>query len=249
GIDLEDISAPWCFEIENRLVNSLKIPVFHDDQHGTAIVVLAGLINSARVLKRDLTKQKVVINGAGAAGIAVGNLLRKYGIKDILFCDRGGIISKDRENLYESKKELLKWSNKKNLNGSLADAMTGRDIFIGLSAGGILWSREISLMNVDPIIFAMANPIPEIMPDEAKKGGAGIIATGRSDFSNQINNVLVFPGIFRGALDNGVTRITDDMKLRAAEKLALVVKRPTRDKIIPSPFDKGVVKAVASAVK
>lgn len=249
GINLEDISAPWCFEIEKRLVDSLKIPVFHDDQHGTAIVVLAGLINATRALNRDLKQQKVVINGAGAAGIAVGTLLKKYGIKDITFCDSKGIISKSRNDLNESKKELLVWSNKSNDSGDLRVALKDKDIFVGLSIGNLLKVSDVQLMNKDSIIFAMANPIPEIMPDDAKKGGAAIVATGRSDYSNQINNVLVFPGIFRGALDNKVTKITDEMKLNAAQNLAMVVKAPTVDMIIPSPFDSHVVQAVARAVK
>lgn len=249
GINLEDISAPRCFEIEERLKKSLDIPVFHDDQHGTAIVVLAGIINSLKLLKKDKAKVKVVMNGAGAGGIATVKLLHLYGIKNIVVCDSKGIISKDRKDLNSTKVELLKIINKDNLSGSLLDALVDCDIFIGLSKGNLLGEKEIKPMNKDPVVFALANPTPEISPPLAKKLGVKIIGTGRSDFPNQINNSLVFPGIFKGAIDYRAKGITDDMKIGAAKALAALVKKPTFDKVIPGPFDKGVCTAVSESVK
>ena len=246
GINLEDIAAPRCFEIEEGL-QDLGIPVMHDDQHGTAVVVLAGLINAAKVAKKDLKDLKVVISGAGAAGQAVSRLFSSR-VKDILVLDSKGIISKERKGLDKYKKMLLKITNKEDISGGLQDAIKGADVFIGVSKGNLLFSKDIQLMAEKPIIFAMANPTPEIMPIEAKKGGAFIIATGRSDFPNQINNSLAFPGIFKGALSVRAPKITEKMKLKAAFALANLVKKPTVDKIIPGPFDKGVTEAVAKAV-
>ena len=248
GINLEDFSAPRCFEIEERLKKELDIPVFHDDQHGTAIVVLAALINSLKIVKKEKKNIKVVINGVGAAGVAIGKLLRLYGVSDIVFVDSRGIVSVDRTDLNDTKKPLIKFAKKK-ISGKLIDALENADVFVGVSAPNLLGEKEIKAMAVDPIIFAMANPIPEIMPDIAKKYGVKIMATGRSDFPNQINNVLAFPGVFRGAIDGNKIKITDDMKVRAAEALAKMVKKPTVKKIIPGPFDKGVMEAVARAVK
>lgn len=249
GINLEDISAPRCFEIEERLKQELDIPVMHDDQHGTAIVVLAGLINAFKVTGQQTKTVKVVINGAGAAGIAITKLLYLYGLKDIIVCDSQGIISRNRKNLNKFKKEILKITNKNNIVGTLFDALKNRDVFIGVSQGNLIDEHHIKTMAKDCIIFAMANPIPEIMPNKARRAGAAVVATGRSDFPNQINNSLVFPGIFRGALDSQVKSITNKMKLAAAEALAKIVKQPSPTKIIPGPFDKGVVNAVAGAVK
>jgi malate dehydrogenase (oxaloacetate-decarboxylating) len=249
GINLEDISAPRCFEIERRLKEILDIPVFHDDQHGTAIVVLAGLINALRVVGKKKENIKVVVNGAGAAGTAVAKLMHEYGVKNIIVCDTKGIISTAREDLNEYKKELATFSADQNLSGAIYDALVGADVFVGVSKGGLLTTEHVRTMAKDAIIFAMANPIPEIMPDEAKSGGARIVATGRSDFPNQINNVLVFPGIFRGALDSHVGQITEEMKLAAAGALASLVEDPTPEKIIPGPFDAGVAEVVAEAVK
>jgi len=248
GINLEDISAPRCFEIEERLKEELDIPVFHDDQHGTAIVVLAGLINALKLTKRSIDTAHIVVNGAGAAGVAITKLLNKAKAKHIIVCDSGGIISKDREDLNPIKQELLKFTNQENISGSLQDALKNADIFVGVSKGNLITAKDVKTMNSDPIIFAMANPDPEIMPDEAAKGGAAIIATGRSDFPNQLNNVLVFPGIFKGAFEANATKITDDMKIAASEALAALVSNPTPEKIIPSPFDEGVADAVAQAV-
>ncbi|RKD28821.1 NAD(P)-dependent malic enzyme [Thermohalobacter berrensis] len=251
GINLEDISAPRCFEIEKRLKEELDIPVFHDDQHGTAVVVLAGLINSVRLLDKSLEDLKVVINGAGAAGVAIGKLLIKIGIKDIVICDSKGAIYKGRENLNWIKEEMVAITNPKNEKGSLKDVIKNRDVFIGVSAPNVLTGEMIETMNENPVVFALANPIPEIMPDKAKKHGAKIIATGRSDFDNQINNVLAFPGIFRGVLDARAKEITDDMKIAAANAIAYVIddKELKEDYIIPDPFDKRVTKAVSEAVK
>ncbi|KKU53605.1 MAG: Malate dehydrogenase [Candidatus Moranbacteria bacterium GW2011_GWE2_47_10] len=233
GINLEDISAPRCFEIEERLKEALTIPVFHDDQHGTAIVVLAGLINALKVVKKDVKKIRIVISGAGAAGVAIMKLLLKYGAKNILVLDSKGIIYEGRmENETEIKIEIAKITNKEKKMGTLAHALEGADVFIGVSAPNLLKAEDVSMMAKDAIVFAMSNPVPEIMPEEAKKGGAAIVATGRSDYPNQINNVLAFPGIFRGALDNHVRKITDAHKLKAATALASLVKNPTRDKII-----------------
>lgn len=248
AINLEDIAAPKCFEIEERLKKELDIPVFHDDQHGTAIVVLAGLINAAKLTNRKLTDCKITVVGAGAAGTAIIKLLNLYGIKNILAVDSRGIINKNRTDLNTEKTILLDYINSSQ-SGSLQDALSGSDIFIGVSRAGLLTSELVKTMAKDPIIFALANPTPEIMPDEAKSAGAAIIATGRSDFANQINNSLAFPGIFRGALDNGVKKITDQHKLAAAEAIAALVENPSASEIIPSPFDKRVVKTVANVIK
>jgi hypothetical protein len=248
AINLEDIAAPKCFEIEERLKEELDIPVFHDDQHGTAIVVLAGLINAAKLTNRKLTDCKITVVGAGAAGTAIIKLLNLYGIKNILAVDSRGIINKNRTDLNTEKTILLDYINSSQ-SGSLQDALSGSDIFIGVSRAGLLTSELVKTMAKDPIIFALANPTPEIMPDEAKSAGAAIMATGRSDFANQINNSLAFPGIFRGALDNGVKKITDQHKLAAAEAIAALVENPSASEIIPSPFDKRVVKTVANVIK
>ena len=248
AINLEDIAAPKCFEIEERLKEELDIPVFHDDQHGTAIVVLAGLINAAKLTNRKLTDCKITVVGAGAAGTAIIKLLNLYGIKNILAVDSRGIINNNRTDLNTEKTILLDYINSSQ-SGSLQDALSGSDIFIGVSRAGLLTSELVKTMAKDPIIFALANPTPEIMPDEAKSAGAAIIATGRSDFANQINNSLAFPGIFRGALDNGVKKITDQHKLAAAEAIAELVENPSVSEIIPSPFDKRVVKTVANVIK
>lgn len=249
GINLEDISAPRCFEIEKILQDELDIPVFHDDQHGTAIVVLAGLINALKIVKKNRKKIKIAMLGAGAAGTATAKLLYQYGVKNIIMSDSKGIIAKSRNDLNESKKELASFTNNDNISGSISDAIGGADVFIGVSAGNVITKEHIKSMEKDAIVFAMANPVPEIMPDEAKKAGARIVATGRSDFPNQLNNVLVFPGIFKGALAANTKKITQEIKINAAIGLANTVKRPTAEKIIPSPFDKKAVDAVAKAVK
>jgi malate dehydrogenase (oxaloacetate-decarboxylating) len=249
GINLEDIAAPQCFEIEERLKAELDIPVMHDDQHATALVVLAGLINAVKLTGRTLKDSKIVVVGAGAAGTATINLLYKYAKPEIIAVDSKGIVSKSRKDLNNEKKKLLPVTNPKNLSGSLADAMNGADIFLGVSQPGVLTKTMVKSMATDPVIFAMANPIPEIMPNEAKAAGAAVIATGRSDFPNQVNNALAFPGIFRGALDNRVKKITDEHKIAAAEAIASLVKRPTANEIIPSVFNKQLVQAVASAIK
>jgi malate dehydrogenase (oxaloacetate-decarboxylating) len=249
GINLEDISAPRCFEIEERLKAELDIPIFHDDQHGTAVVVLAGLINALKLKNVEPVNARIVINGAGAAGSAVCKLLLEYGFKDIVICDSKGIISKDRNDLDQSKLELSKVTNPRSASGDLKTAMKDADVFIGVSKGNLLNEEMIRLMNNQPIIFAMANPIPEVMPDIAKEAGAFIIATGRSDFPNQVNNVLVFPGIFRGALDNKVKQITDFMLVNAAKALADHVSDLSVDKILPNPLDKGVASVIANAIK
>ena len=249
GINLEDIASPRCFEIEERLIEELDIPVMHDDQHGTAMVVLAALINALKVVGKEKEKVEVVINGVGAAGTAVAELLLEYGVKNIILCDSQGIISKKREGLTPKKIKLAELTNLKNKSGGLIDAIRESDVFIGVSSGNLVNSSMIKSMNSDAIIFAMANPVPEIMPKEALAAGAKVVASGRSDFDNQINNVLAFPGIFRGALDNNVKRITNKMLIAAAINLAGVVKNPTEEKIIPSPFDKGVVGAVSAAIK
>ncbi|MDO8591645.1 MAG: NADP-dependent malic enzyme [bacterium] len=248
GINLEDIAAPKCFEIEERVKAKLDIPVMHDDQHGTAIVVLAGLINAIKVTNKNLSDCKVVTVGAGAAGTAVMKLIYKYAKPDILAVDSKGIISRSRQDLNKEKKALLECTNKKNVSGSLADALVGADIFIGVSAPGLLTAKMIKTMNENSIIFAMANPTPEIMPDKAKAAGAAVVATGRSDSPNQVNNALAFPGVFRGALDNQVGKITDEHKIAAAEAIAALVKNPTADQIIPSVLDKKIVPAVARVI-
>lgn len=247
GINLEDFAAPKCFEIEDRLKAMLDIPVMHDDQHGTAIVILAGLINAARVVKKDLKKLRVVVSGAGAAGTAATKLLVKAGIKDVVVLDRKGVIDASRPEPH--KKALAKLTNPRKVKGNLQDALRGADVLLGVSGPGLATAADIKLMAPKAIVFAMANPTPEILPEEAKKGGAVVIGTGRSDYPNQINNSLVFPGIFRGALDHKVRAITDEMKLKAAKNLAALVKRPTAAKIIPGPFEKGVAQAVAKAVR
>ncbi len=251
GINLEDISAPRCFKIEERLKDELDIPVFHDDQHGTAVVVLAGLINSSRFLKKPLDDMKIVINGAGAAGIAITKLLHKVGVKEIIVCDRKGAISKNREGLNWIKEEILEITNPNNESGKLEDVLVDKDVFIGVSAPGILTGSMIDKMNKDRIIFALANPVPEIMPNIARNHGVRIIATGRSDFSNQINNVLAFPGIFRGVLDIKAKEINDDMKIAAAQAIAAVIEddQLKEDYIIPDIFNKKVTEEVAEAVK
>ncbi|KND47008.1 MAG: malate dehydrogenase (oxaloacetate-decarboxylating) [Parcubacteria bacterium C7867-004] len=248
GINLEDIAAPQCFEIERRINEALAIPVMHDDQHGTAIVVLAGLINAAKVAGKQLKKLSVVISGAGAAGHAVAMLLSAAGVVDIVVLDRAGAIHARRGDLPAHKKELSKL-NTKNKKGELADVIAGSDVFIGLSGKGLLHEDHVGSMAPKSIVFALANPTPEIMPAEAKKAGALVIATGRSDFPNQINNALVFPGVFRGALDRGVKTITQPMQLKAAKALAALVGKPTALKIIPDVLDKRVVGTVANAIR
>ena len=248
GINLEDISAPKCFYIEEML-QDIGIPVMHDDQHGTAVVVVAALINALKVLKKDIKKTKVVIVGAGAAGIAITKMIsNELHVQNIIVCDSKGIISKHRSDLNPVKEKLLLSTNKNNIRGEMQKALIGADVFIGVSTGGILNAEMIKTMNPDPIVFAMANPIPEIMPDEAKKGGAAIVGTGRSDFPNQINNVLAFPGIFRGLLDGNITKVTSKIKINAARALANFIKDPTVEKILPSPLDKDVPKAIAKSI-
>lgn len=248
AINLEDIAAPKCFEIEERLKAELDIPVFHDDQHGTAVVVLAGLINSMKVVGKNLADCKVVMIGAGAAGTAIAKLLYTYGVHNIYAVDSRGIISDSRDDL-NAEKTALKQYLKTDISGSLDDAITDADIFIGVSKPGLLTPEMVEKMAEKPIVFALANPVPEIMPDIAQEAGVAVIATGRSDFPNQVNNSLAFPGIFRGALDHGVKKITDQHKLAAAEALAGLVENPTVDKIIPTAFDAGVVEAVSSVIR
>ncbi len=249
GINLEDISAPRCFEIEARLKEELNIPVMHDDQHGTALVVVAGLINALKVVKKHPHHIRIVVAGAGAAGQAIAKLLLLFGVGDILMVDSKGILSPTRSDLDRHKLEMVQLTNKENRSGTLQDAFVSSDVFIGVSQGGTVKKEDIARMNKSPIVFSLANPVPEIMPEEAKAGGAAVIATGRSDFDNQINNSLGFPGIFRGALDHGVRDITDEMLLMAAKRLAALVKQPTAKQIIPSTFDPRVAKAVASAIR
>lgn len=251
GINLEDISAPRCFEIEARLKEALDIPVFHDDQHGTAIVVLSGIINALKITGKKKEECKIVVNGSGAAGIAITKLLLNYGFQNIILCDRSGIISSKSEKLNDIKREMLKVTNKDDLSGTLADAMVGADIFIGVSAPKMVTQDMVKSMNKDAIIFAMANPVPEILPAEAKAAGARIVGTGRSDFPNQINNVVAFPGIFRGALEGRASQITEEMKLAAAEALASLVsdEELNEDFIMPEAFDPRVSDIVSKAVK
>ncbi len=251
GINLEDISAPRCFEIETRLNEMLDIPVFHDDQHGTAIVVLAGIKNALKVVGKKKEDCAVVINGAGSAGIAISKLLLSYGFPDVTICDSRGIVDKDRTDLNWIKQEMVKVTNPKDRKGSLADAMVGADIFVGVSAPGVVTKEMVSSMNRDAILFALSNPIPEIMPDLAKEAGARVVATGRSDFPNQVNNVVAFPGIFRGALEGRATKITEEMKLAAAEAIASLVpeEKLCDEFIMPEPFDPNVKLVVAEAVK
>ena len=248
AINLEDIAAPKCFEIEERLKAELDIPVFHDDQHGTAVVVLAGLINAAKLTGRNLADCKFVVIGAGAAGTAIIKLLNLYGAKNIVAVDSRGIVGKSRTDLNAEKTALLEYVDASQ-SGSIEDAITDADVFIGVSRAGLLTPELVQKMAKDPIVFALANPVPEIMPDVAKQAGVAIIGTGRSDFPNQVNNSLAFPGIFSGALDHGVKKITDQHKLAAAEALANLVENPTVDKVVPTAFDEGVVEAIANVIR
>ena len=250
GINLEDISAPRCFEIEKKLKEKCDIPVFHDDQHGTAIVVAAGLTNALRYVHKDFSEAKVVINGAGSAGISICRLLLALGLGDVILVDRNGILAPGEEWMNPAQKEMAEITNKERLHGDLKTAMKGRDIFVGVSAPNIVTAEMVSTMADDAIVFAMANPTPEIMPDEAKKGGAKVVATGRSDFPNQINNVLVFPGVFRGAFDVRASDINEEMKIAASKAIAALIsdEELSADNIIPKAFDKCVGPAVAKAV-
>lgn len=256
GINLEDISAPRCFEIENAL-QDLGIPVFHDDQHGTAIVLLAGLLNAAKVTGRKPESMRVIINGAGAAGTAIAKLLRCVGqqpdvcvpVADVIVCDSKGAIHQGRDDLNAYKKEILKYTNRSHRAGSLQEVLVGCDAFIGVSKGNLLTADDIQTMADKAIVLAMANPIPEIMPAEAKAGGAAVVGTGRSDFPNQVNNLLAFPGIFRGALDARATQITEAMKIAAAHELAFLVREPTADRILPDPLDRSIGPCIAAAVR
>ncbi|MCR4695327.1 MAG: NADP-dependent malic enzyme [Pseudobutyrivibrio sp.] len=251
GINLEDISAPRCFEIEERLKKELNIPVFHDDQHGTAIVVLAGIINGLKLVGKKKEDCKVVVNGAGSAGVAITKLLLRYGFKDVTMCDRQGIIGPDYPDLNWMQKEMTKVTNLSHKTGSLADALVGADIFVGVSAPGIVSKEMVASMAKDSILFAMANPTPEIMPDLAKEAGARIVGTGRSDFPNQVNNVVAFPGIFKGALEARATAITEEMKLAVAEAIAGLVEpeKLSDDFILPEAFDPRVAEVVSAAIK
>ncbi len=251
GINLEDISAPRCFEIETRLKELLDIPVFHDDQHGTAIVVLAGIINALKVTGKKKEACRIVINGAGSAGIAIGRLLLRYGFPHIVLCDKTGILHKNTPDLNWMQKEMMELTNLEGKTGTLADAMAGADIFIGVSAPGIVTPQMVSSMNTDPILFAMANPVPEIMPDAAKKAGAKVVGTGRSDFPNQVNNVVAFPGIFKGALEGRASQITEEMKLSAALAIASLVPEEelNEDNILPEAFDPRVAETVSAAIQ
>lgn len=249
GINLEDIAAPVCFEVEERLKAELSIPVFHDDQHGTAVVVLAGLINAMKVVGKNLRDAKIVVSGAGAAGTAIIKLLHRYAQPRMFAVDSRGIISANRKDLNEEKKKLLDYTNTSAIDGSLEYILAGgADVFIGVSKAGLLTPEMVASMDKNPVIFAMANPVPEIMPSEAKKAGAAIIATGRSDFPNQVNNALAFPGIFRGALDNQVRQITDEHKIAAAEAIARLVEKPSPERIIPSVLDERLVPAIAKVI-
>ena len=251
GINLEDISAPRCFEIEERLKETLDIPVFHDDQHGTAIVVLAGIINALKVTGKKKEDCRVVVNGAGSAGVAITKLLLNYGFPHIIMCDKSGILSKNSSDLNWMQEKMMEVTNLEGKTGSLADAMKGADIFVGVSAPGIVSAEMVSSMNKDAILFAMANPVPEIMPDIAKAAGANVVGTGRSDFPNQVNNVVAFPGIFKGALEGRATQITEEMKLAAALAIASLVpdEELNEDNIMPEAFNPKVAEVVAQAVK
>ncbi len=251
GINLEDISAPRCFEIESRLKELLDIPVFHDDQHGTAIVVLAGIINALKVTGKNKDDCKIVVNGAGSAGIAISKLLLRYGFRHLTLCDKAGILNKNTPNLNWMQKEMMELTNLEGKSGTLADAFVGTDIFVGVSAPGIVTPEMVATMNTDSILFAMANPIPEIMPDIAKKAGAKVVGTGRSDFPNQVNNVVAFPGIFKGALEGRASQITEEMKLAAALAIASLVPEDqlNEDNIMPEAFDPRVAETVSNAVK
>lgn len=251
GINLEDISAPRCFEIEERLKEMLNIPVFHDDQHGTAIVVLAGIINGLKVVKKEKEDCRIVVNGAGSAGVAITKLLLRYGFSHITMCDKWGIISKNTQGLNWMQEQMAQVTNLEGATGTLADAMKGADIFVGVSAPGIVSQEMVASMNKDAILFAMANPVPEIMPDLAKEAGAKVVGTGRSDFPNQVNNVVAFPGIFKGALEGRATQITEEMKLAAALAIADLVSHEelNEDNILPGAFDPRVARVVSEAVK
>lgn len=251
GINLEDISAPRCFEIEERLKKRLSIPVFHDDQHGTAIVVLAGIINALKITGKKKEDCQVVVNGAGSAGIAISRLLLRYGFQHVTLCDKAGMLYQGMEGLNWMQKQMLELTNLERRTGSLADALTGADIFVGVSAPGIVTPEMVASMNSDSILFAMANPVPEIMPDLARAAGARIVGTGRSDFPNQVNNVLIFPGIFKGALEGRASQITEEMKLAAAEAIAALIEEDdlNDEHILPAAFDPRVADAVSRAVK
>ncbi|MBP9750058.1 MAG: NADP-dependent malic enzyme [Candidatus Pacebacteria bacterium] len=249
GINLEDISAPRCFDVERRLKDELTIPVMHDDQHGTAIVVLAGLINAHKVVKKNMAVSRVAVIGAGAAGTAIARLLVRYGVGDVVVVDSVGIISYVRGNLTSEKIALAEITNRERRTGGVLEAVAGADVVVGVSGPGTIIPEYVRIMAQRPIVFALANPLPEIMPSEACMAGAAVVATGRSDFPNQVNNALVFPGVFKGALENNVRRITDDVKVRVAEKLASLIAHPTPKKILPTLFDRRVVRAVASAVR
>ena len=251
GINLEDISAPRCFEIEERLKELLDIPVFHDDQHGTAIVVLAGIINAMKVTGKNKETAKVVVNGAGSAGVAITKLLLRYGFKDVTMCDINGILGKNSPNLNWMQKKMIEVTNLSEKQGTLADALKGADIFVGVSAPNIVTKEMVASMNSDAILFAMANPVPEIMPDLAKEAGARVVGTGRSDFPNQVNNVVAFPGIFRGALEGRASQITEEMKLAAAHAIAGLVSDEdlNENNILPEAFDPRVADVVSSAIK
>ena len=251
GINLEDISAPRCFEIESRLKELLPIPVFHDDQHGTAIVVLSGIINALKVVNKKKEECRIIVNGAGSAGIAISKLLLRYGFQDLILCDRSGILSKKTPDLNWMQREMMDVTNREGKEGTLADAFAGADIFIGVSAPGIVSGEMVSSMNRDSSLFAMANPVPEIMPDLAKKAGAKVVGTGRSDFPNQVNNVVAFPGIFKGALEGRARQITEEMKLAAAMAIASLIPDDelNEDNILPEPFDPRVADVVSAAVR
>jgi len=249
GINLEDFAAPKCFDIERRLIERLNIPVMHDDQHGTAVVVLAGLLNALKVVQKQMCDVRIVIAGAGAAGTATAYLLRAAGATQVLMLDSKGIIGIHRTDLSRHKTELAGFTNLEDMAGDLRVALSGADVLIGVSGPGLARASDIRLMNEDSIVFALANPTPEIMPEEAKKGGAAVVATGRSDFPNQVNNSLAFPGIFRGALDHRVTRITETMKLKAAHALAALVKKPSVTMILPDMFDRRVAPTVAKVIR
>ena len=251
GINLEDISAPRCFEIESRLKELLNIPVFHDDQHGTAIVVLSGIINALKVTGKKKEECRIVVNGAGSAGIAISKLLLRYGFKHLILCDKSGILNRQTPDLNWMQKEMMEVTNLEGKEGSLADAFVGADIFVGVSAPGIVSGEMVASMNRDSILFAMANPVPEIMPDLAKKAGAKVVGTGRSDFPNQVNNVVAFPGIFKGALEGRASQITEEMKLAAALAIASLVPENelSEDNIMPEAFDSRVADVVSEAVR
>jgi len=249
GINLEDIASPKCFALEERLKEELIIPVMHDDQHGTAIVVLAGLINAHKVVKKNITRSRIAIIGAGAAGIAVAKLLIQYGVGDVVLVDSKGIIGPLRTDVSGEKATLREITNNEKRAGGVLEALVGADVVIGVSKAGVLKGEYVRMMAQRPIVFALANPTPEILPEEALAAGAEVVATGRSDYPNQINNVLAFPGVFKGALENGVQKITDEMKIKAAKVLAKLVPQPTAKKIIPSVFDRTVAKTVAKAIR